>query len=195
MCNVLQIGCRAVLLLGLVVSARAGVVVGTVSAARGADLSEFVVSIEDLPAAPAAVSRLAVMDQKGLRFIPHLLPIVVGTTVEFRNSDPLSHNVFSISEPKRFNLGLYEAGTARRITFDRTGVVQVLCNVHLEMSAIVLVLPNGYFARAATDGTYRIAGVPAGRHRVRCWHEKLGAIEREVVVSDSGEATENFRAQ
>lgn len=151
--------------------------------------SYFVVSIEDLenplPAskAPAVAEQ---MDQQGLRFVPHILAIRAGTTVEFPNSDPVSHNVFSISEAKRFNLGLYGRGMERSIRFDRPGVVELLCNVHMEMSGYVVVLRNPYFARPGPDGTYRIVGVPAGRHRIRCWHEKLPAQEREIDVPSEG---------
>jgi plastocyanin len=183
------------LILLLVAAAGAATVQGVVSAPRGVNLSEIVVSIEDIAAPAPLTSQVAVMDQKGLRFVPHVLPIVVGTAVDFKNSDPLSHNVYSISDAKRFNLGLYEGGMSRRVTFDRRGVVQVLCNVHLEMSAVVLVLPNPYFARVAADGRFQISGVPAGRHRLRAWQEKLVAVEHEIVVPASGEVTDNFRMQ
>ena len=127
------------------------------------------------------------MDQKKLRFVPHVLPVLVGTTVEFPNSDPVAHNVFSISEAKRFNLGLYKHGTVRRMTFDRPWVVELLWNVHLEMSAYIVVLKNPYFARTAADGTYRIENVPAGQHRLRCWYEQSPAQSRLVEVPASGE--------
>jgi hypothetical protein len=127
-----------------------------------------------------------------LRFIPHVLPVQVGTTVEFANSDPLAHNVFSISSAKRFNLGLYGRGAVRRVRFDRPGVVQVLCNVHQEMSAYIVVIPNPFFARTGRDGRFRIEGVPAGQHRLRCWHEELGERTHAVRVPANGTMTENF---
>ena len=179
----------------LAASAYAGTIEGVVKATPGTSATEFVVSIEDLKAGAPSAARNAVMDQRSLRFVPHVLPIVVGTTVDFTNSDPLAHNVYSISEPKRFNLGLYAKGQSRRITFDRVGVVQVLCNVHLEMSAIVVVLPNPYFALPAGDGTFRIAGVPAGHYRLRCWHEKLAAVEHEIEVPASGTVNASFRLE
>jgi plastocyanin len=159
------------------------------------DLSNVVVSVEDLegpfliPREPAVMKE---MDQQGLRFVPHVLPILVGTTVEFPNSDPISHNVFSISEAKRFNLGLYGRGVNRSIRFDRPGVVELLCNVHLEMSGYIVVLKNPFFALAKSDGAYRIAGVPAGRHRVRYWHERLPAQEKEIDVPSVGTVILNF---
>ena len=157
-----------------------------------ADLSDFVISVEDIEGTFPAPKEPAILDQKELRFVPHVLAIQVGTTVEFPNSDPMSHNVFSISEVKRFNLGLYARGTTRRLKFDRPGVVELLCNVHLEMSAYIVVLKNPYFARPDADGKYRIAGVPAGRHRLRCWHERLPVQERTVEVPKAGSLTVDF---
>ncbi|MFQ5722947.1 MAG: plastocyanin/azurin family copper-binding protein [Terriglobia bacterium] len=151
-----------------------------------ADLSNFVLSLEDIQGPFPPPVEPARMDQKELRFVPHLLVIQVGTTVEFPNSDPVSHNVFSISDTKRFNLGLYSRGTVRRIKFDKPGVVELLCNVHLEMSAYIVVLKNPYFARTAPDGTFRIPNVPAGRHRLRCWHERLEAKEQEIEIPTTG---------
>lgn len=90
----------------------------------------------------------------------------MGTTVEFPNSDPVSHNVFSISASKRFNLGLYPRGGKRQIKFEQPGVVELLCNVHLEMSGYIVVVKNPYFARTGSDGTYHIAGVRLHRARL-----------------------------
>ena len=132
------------------------------------------------------------MEQKELRFVSHVLAIQVGTTVEFPNSDPLSHNVFSISEAKRFNLGLYSRGTIRRVKFEKPGVVELLCNVHLEMSGYVVVVKNPYFARTGPDGTYRIDSVPGGRHRLRFWHARFPTQERRVQVPETGSVTADF---
>lgn len=150
----------------------------------------FVVSVEDLsePPAPGA----AIMDQKNLRFVPHVLAIRRGTTVQFPNSDPLKHNVFSISPTKRFNLGMYSQGESRSVLFDQVGIVNLLCNVHLEMSAFIVVLPNRYFATTDADGRFRIAGVPPGRHRLRCWHESLPAQFLDINVPADGTVPADF---
>ena len=132
------------------------------------------------------------MDQKDLTFVPHVLVIQVGTTVEFPNSDSVSHNVFSIADAKRFNLGLYRRGAVRKVKFDKPGVVELLCNVHLEMSAYIVVVKNPYFARTGFDGTYRIDNIPAGRHRVRCWHQRFPARERAVQVPETGSVRVDF---
>ncbi len=172
---------------------RAGTIEGRVrSTGPAVNLSNFVVSVEDIQGVFPAPQQPAVMQQIELRFVPHVLAIQVGATVEFPNSDPVSHNVFSISPAKRFNLGLYPRGGKRQIKFDQPGVVELLCNVHLEMSGYIVVLKNPYFSRTGSDGTFRIAGVPAGRYRLRCWYENLPAQERTVQVPETGSLTVDF---
>ena len=144
---------------------------------------DFVIFLEDIEGSFPVPEKPAVMEQKELRFVPHVLVIQAGTTVEFPNSDPLSH---------RFNLGLYSRGTSRRLRFEKPGVVELLCNVHLEMAGFIVVLKNPYFARTGPDGTYRIPDVPAGLHRLRLWHERLAAQERMVEVPETGSVTVDF---
>lgn len=182
--------CGAAVLLA-VAPLLAGTVEGLVTS-RAAVKQVFVISIDDIEGPFLPPARPVVMDQKGLRFTPHVLPIVAGTTVEFPNNDPLFHNVFSISEAKRFNLGLYGNGTVRSIRFDKAGIVQLLCNVHQEMSAFIVVLKNPYFAVAAAGQRFRIPNVPPGRHRVRCWQEELGTKDLEVDVPTRGSVSANF---
>lgn len=170
-----------------------GTIEGRVSRGGSVDLSNFVVSVEDIDGTlPPPKNTAAQMNQKELRFVPHVLAIQAGTAVDFPNNDPVSHNVFSISEAKRFNLGLYGRGMKRTIRFDRPGVVDLLCNVHMEMSGYIVVLKNVYFAQTGSNGAYRIAGVPAGRHRVRCWHEQLPAQEEAIDVPSEGVVSVNF---
>ncbi len=173
--------------------ALAGTIEGRVlPTGTAAKLSDFVISVEDIQGVFPAPKEAAVMDQNELRFVPHVLAVQVGATVEFPNSDPVSHNVFSISPAKRFNLGLYPRGGKRHIKFDQPGVVELLCNVHLEMSAYIVVLKNPYFARTGPEGTYRIAGVPAGRYRLRCWHKNFPAQERAVQVPETDSIRVDF---
>ncbi len=179
----------AVVLILAAGSATAGIIEGRVQTKdTKLDLAGFVVSVDDIDGPFPPPQQVAVMDQRSLRFVPHVLAVQAGTTVEFANSDPLAHNVFSISPAKRFNLGLYGRGTSRRIVFDQPGVVQLLCNVHREMSGFVVVLKNPYFARSAADGSFRIAGVPAGTHRLRVWHEDMQDRMSAVVVPAAGVA-------
>ncbi len=152
--------------------------------------ADYVISVEDVNEPP--VQATAVIDQKNLRFVPHVLAIQRGTTVQFPNNDPLKHNVFSISPTKRFNLGMYSQGESKAVSFDRAGIVELLCNVHLEMSAYIVVVPNHYFAQAAADGRFRITGIPAGHHRLRCWHERLAPQFLEVDVPADGTVQVEF---
>ncbi len=175
----------------LVPAVWAGTLEGEVhSAGPRTDRSNFVISIEDVDEPP--VHATAVMDQKNLQFAPHVLAIQRGTTVQFPNSDPLKHNVFSISAAKRFNLGMYAQGESRSVTFDEAGVVEILCNVHLEMSAYIVVLRNRYYAQTGADGKFRIVGVPAGKHRVRCWSENAAEEVQEIEVPAEGTAEIQF---
>ncbi|MFQ5789387.1 MAG: hypothetical protein ACE5JI_02825 [Acidobacteriota bacterium] len=119
-------------------------------------------------------SKPAVLDQRKLRFVPHVLPVVVGTRVAFINSDPVLHNVFSASKTKLFNLGTYPSGVTRYVTFDRPGVVEVLCNVHHEMSAYIVVLETPYYTLTDEAGHYRLEGLPEGEHWVSVWCEVNG---------------------
>ena len=176
--------------------ALAGTIVGQVHrAGSAANLSNFVIWVDDIRGSLPAPTGLAMLNQKGLLFIPHVLAIQVGTTVEFANADPVSHNVFSISEAKRFNLGMFRHDVIRRLTFDTPGVIELLCNVHLEMDAYIVVVKNPYFVLTVAGGTYRISGVPAGRHRLRCWHEGLLDQERVVDVPEDGSVIVNFLVQ
>ncbi len=172
-----------------------GGIEGHVSRGNAQAVADVVVFVDDVEGpfpAPTEPSAMREMNQKGLSFVPHVLAILAGSTVEFPNSDPVFHNVFSISETKRFNLGLYGQGVKRNVRFDQPGVVELLCSVHMEMSGYIVVLKNPYFAVTGTDGDFRIVGVPAGRHRLRCWHEKLPEQEGEIDVPSEGLVTVNF---
>lgn len=171
-------------------SAPAGILQGQVG--DSGDRSGYVVWVDNIQGNFRPPDRHAVMDQKDLRFIPHVLPILVGTAVDFLNSDPLLHNVFSISEAKRFNLGLYPKGQAPSVKFDKPGVVEVLCNVHPAMSAYIVVLPNPYFALTGPDGRFTIRDVPAGPRTVRCWSEQGKTWEQKVVIAPGAIQVVNF---
>lgn len=123
-----------------------------------------------------------IMDQRNLEFIPHVLPIVRGTTVAFPNSDSVRHNVFSPSDTKMFNLGTYPPGVLRTVTFDRAGVVQLLCNVHPEMSAFIVVLSTPYYARTDRRGLFQINKIPPGDYTLNFWCEHRGTFSRELKL-------------
>lgn len=130
----------------------------------------------------------AVLRQKNKTFEPHILVVTKGSTVDFPNLDPWFHNVFSLFNGKKFDLGLYEAGTSRTVHFDREGISYIFCNIHPEMSAVVVVLSTPYYAQATKSGEFLIAGVPPGRYRLHLWSENsfpdaLQGLSREIEVS------------
>lgn len=170
--------------------AKTGIVKGTITI-EGQPTPDAVVSVEGLPAAalspkPSALgSRKALIDQRDLKFIPRVLPVLVGTTVDFPNDDHTWHNVFSKSEAKKFDLGLYPPGESRSVTFDKPGVVRVLCSAHPNMEAYVVVKAHRYFARSDERGSYQISGVPLGKYRLEIWHPDSGTkVERFSLVRD-----------
>jgi hypothetical protein len=124
-----------------------------------------------------------VVDQLNLVFLPHVIAVQKGTTIDFPNSDLVRHNVFSTPDScNQFNLGTYDIGASKPITFNESCEIPLLCNVHAEMSAYVVVLDNPYFGVTEKDGSFRIENVPPGAYRLKTWHEKLRSVEQEVKV-------------
>ncbi len=175
--------------------ASAGDISGTVKAKGVKNSGDAVIYIDKIPSktfpAPAAH---AVMNQKNLMFVPHVLPIVVGTTVDFLNSDNVLHNVFSPDAcAEKFNLGSWPKGHTKSYTFKSPGCVStLLCNVHPEMEGYVVVVETPYFAVSATDGSYAIKNVPPGKYTLKIWHEKLKGADVSVEVPEKGTATVDF---
>ena len=131
--------------------------------------------------------------QKDAMFSPHVLPIMVGTTVEWPNNDSIYHNVFSMSDAKQFDLGLYKGNPPeKRVTFDKPGRADVYCSIHENMHCIVLVLENPYFACTDEKGNYEISDVPPGTYKLKAWHERLPADEREITVPTNGAVKVDF---
>ena len=120
--------------------------------------------------------------QKDKRFLPRILPIPVGSTVDFPNGDLFFHNVFSLFEGKRFDLGLYEAGASQSVRFDRAGVSYIFCNIHPEMVAVVIAVETDLFGLTNTTGQFRIEGVPAGDYQLQVWHERMTTVDEEPQV-------------
>lgn len=137
-----------------------------------------------IPVAPAA----AQIGTEKKEFSPHILVIPAGSTVSFPNHDSFNHNVFSLSEEAPFDLGLYSRGEARSVHFNRAGIVRVYCNVHAQMSALIVVRDNPYFTQPASDGSFTIAPVPPGRYVLHVWHERAPEVTREIDVPASGVA-------
>jgi len=123
--------------------------------------------------------------QKDKQFTPHLLVVPTGSNVEFPNHDPFFHNVFSLFNGKRFDLGLYESGSSRAVRFDREGVSYIFCNIHPEMGAVVLALSTPYYAVSGDDGVITIHRVPLGSYRMNVWSENaewLQSAETQRIV-------------
>ena len=124
----------------------------------------------------------AVLDQRNQTFLPYVLAIPVGTTVDFPNRDSTYHNVFSLSKTQRFDLGRYARGDSRSVRFDRPGVVRVFCEIHSHMSAFILVFAHRYFATTDPEGRYRILGIPEGEYRLVVWYDGRERETRPVRV-------------
>lgn len=146
----------------------------------------------------AAVSPPPRLVQKNKAFSPHLLVVPVGSVVEFPNRDPFFHNVFSLFDGKRFDLGLYEAGGMRLVHFDRAGISYVFCNIHPEMSAVVVVVDTPYYGTSSARGGLNISDVPPGNYVLHVWSEEssdeqLRALTRRVTISDESHFLGNLR--
>jgi plastocyanin len=135
---------------------------------------------------PAEHPKLA---QKGQAFDPRVVVVPVGGTVDFPNMDPIYHNVFSVSPTRRFDLGKYPRGQSRSITFPKPGQVNVFCDIHSDMAAFILVVPDRHWTRPAADGTYALPDLPPGRCRLRAWHPDFPARVFEVDLPASGDLT------
>jgi plastocyanin len=125
--------------------------------------------------------------QKDANFEPHVLPVVVGSSVRWPNEDDIFHNVFSMSDAKEFDLGYYKTEKVPEVRFERVGRVDVFCAIHPRMHCIILVVPNPLFAVADEKGRFAIRNVPAGTYKVRAWHERIPSQTREIVVPEVGE--------
>src|SRR5262245_25571648 len=176
-------------LLGVVLSAvlasaqaasKTGIVKGTITI-NGKPAPDAVVSIEGLPKETAKPrdAKLkaphAVMDQREMKFVPRVLAVVAGTIVDFSNNDKTWHNVYSTSDAKKFDLGLYPPQKTRSATFDKAGVVRILCNVHPAMEAFIVVKGHPYYATTEKRGNYEIEHVTLGKYTVEVWHAEFRA--------------------
>jgi plastocyanin len=179
-----KVSILAVTMAGLCMSAWAGDIEGKVSGMKG----KSVVYVDTIQGKTfPAPKEHPVMDQKGLLFDPHIMVVQQGTTVDFLNSDNVQHNVFwqSVGNDKKagHNLGTWPKGEKRSFTFDKAGVVPLLCNVHPEMAGYLVVSPTPYFAESDDSGNYRIKDVPDGSYTVVVWHEGAKIQSKPVTVA------------
>jgi len=184
-----RMAAAAVLVAGIGVSAWAGDIEGKVGGMKG----KSVVYVDAIAGKtfPAPTNH-PVMDQKGLVFSPHVMVVQLGTTVDFLNSDTVAHNVFwpNIGGDKKQtkNLGTWPKGDKKSFTFDKAGVVPLLCNVHPDMAAYIVVTPTPYFAETDDAGNYKIKDVPDGSYTVSAWHEGAKNQSKPVTVAGGGKA-------
>ncbi len=162
--------------------AAVGVIEGQVSARSPKGRVGVVVHLEKVPGTFRPPAKPAEMDQKKMTFVPHILAVQKGTTVVFKNSDAVSHNIFS-PDGEKYNLGSFGQNQSARHTFNTLGVYHQLCNVHPEMGAVIVVLDNPYFAVTAPDGKFKIEGVPPGSYELKTWSEKGPESTRPVTVA------------
>lgn len=165
--------------------------VGDVSMPRAHDPTDRRRSVVYLETAPRAAfdhreEPRAKLDQRNEAFVPHVLAIVAGTTVDFPNNDRTYHNVFSLSSTRSFDLGRYAVGHSKAVKFDRPGIVRVFCDIHSHMSAFILVFAHRHFAVTDDEGVYRIDNVPPGAYTVMAWNEAAPTESRRIVVPESG---------
>src|SRR5262245_30031218 len=155
--------------------------VPTVALAPESELRHVVVYLKDAPRTPTPVMR-AEIRQRNENFVPRVVAVTVGSTVDFPNDDPIYHNVFSLSRTKTFDLGRFPKGKSRGEKFDKPGVVKVFCQIHSHMSATVMVFDHPWFALPDDEGTFDLQGVPPGMHSITAWHERLGDTTFQVRV-------------
>ena len=164
---------------------------GSVTSAKGA--ANLVVFVAKAAGTFTPPKTAAHVDQKGMKFVPRVLAILAGTSVDFINSDAVNHNVFS-PDNEGYNLGTWPKGDKRSYTFKREGVYTQLCSLHPEMEGFVVVLSNSYYATAGADGHFSIANVPAGHYVLQVWGEKLKGPEKKKtfpvdVTADGAKTT------
>ena len=184
--------------------ALAGKIKGTVKVKGLRSPANVLVYLTKAPSGSMDLSKTNfVMDQLNLEFRPHVLPVLVGSTVQFPNNDQVDHNIFSMSRTKKFNLGSYKPGDSKAVLFEKPGIVELRCDVHAEMAAYILVMNNPYFAVTDKNGNFRIpdasylqqagleelADLATGKYFIKTWHEKLKTQKEAITITDDGDVT------
>ena len=174
---------RSSLLLLLPSLALAGNVHGKIARSLVSAYADAVVYVTEVPGKTfPAPQKPVILEQRGQAFLPHVVPILRGTTVKFPNNDRIRHNVFSPAGPKPFNFGIYPPGAEKELVFDQLGVVMLLCNIHENMSAFILVLQNPWFVQVGSDGKYTLENLPDGNYTLSLWSEGKPAQTRKLSL-------------
>ncbi len=157
--------------------------------------SRVVIYLEgQIPAAassssPAPAEQVQQLDR---RFTPDLVVVPVGGAVSFPNMDPIFHNIYSLSKPKAFDLGSYDKGETRRVSFQKPGIEEIYCHLHPNMAATIVVTPNRYYARPDRTGKYSISDVPPGQYTLVAWHKTAGFYRKTIVVEKGHDTAADF---
>jgi len=141
---------------------------------------------------PAPAKPIEQVEQLDRRFVPDIVVVPVGSTISFPNMDPIFHNIYSLSKPRTFDLGSYDKGETRRVSFPKPGIVEVYCHLHPNMAATVVVTPNRWYARPDSSGRYRIPDVPPGQYTVVAWHKSAGFYRKSIVVEKGHDQAVDF---
>lgn len=155
--------------------------IGPVSSREASELQNVVIYAR-LPRPVAAPATRVVVRQTDEEFVPHVVAVARGSTVEFPNDDFVFHNVFSLSSAATFDLGRYPKGATKSVTFTRPGVVKIYCHLHSHMSALVRVFDHPYFATADASGQFTLDGLPVGRVEIAAWHERIGETVSTATI-------------
>lgn len=139
--------------------------------------------------APAQSEEIKQLDR---RFVPDLIVVPVNSTVSFPNMDPVFHNIYSLSKPKSFDLGSYDKGQTRRVTFTKPGIVDIYCHLHPNMAATVVVTPNRWHTQPDANGQYRIADVPPGNYTLVAWHKSAGFFRKNITIENGRNISVDF---
>lgn len=161
-------------------------------APKAAEIASVVVFIKDMPRQPNLTTTTATITQKDETFVPRVVAITRGSTVDFPNFDPFFHNVFSLSRGATFDLGRYPKGATKSQRFENAGLVKVYCHIHSHMTASIMVFDHQYFRMPSPDGSFAIDDVPAGTHQVSAWHERIGENLMQVRVEAGRTARVEF---
>ena len=170
----------------------AAVIKGVVEGGKRIKKSPVVVYLSAAPGEFIKPADNPTLDQRNMTFIPHVLPIQTGTTVDFLNNDEVKHNVFS-PDHEKYNLGTWPKGAIKQYTFNKKGVYAQLCNVHPEMESFIVALDTPYFVLTDRDGNFELQGVPPGSYTIKVWHEKLRFKKQQIAVSEKGVENVVFR--
>jgi plastocyanin len=166
--------------------------VGPRATDAGSDTTHVIVFLAGVKQSSSPAPTRVRIAQRNEQFVPSVAAVTTGSTIDFPNEDPYFHNVFSLSRAATFDLGRYRSGQSKARILPTPGIVKVFCHLHAQMSAAIMVLDHPWFAIPDSDGTFSIRGIPAGRHTIVAWHERIGERRDPVTITPGGTAQVSF---